>query len=452
MKTDERLRGVSVAVAGAGLAGLTAARTLVRHGAAVTLIESRGRAGGRVWTARDGFHAGQHGELGADLIEESQQEILALANELRLERQQILRNGFGAYRAADGLRRRRSIAGSWRRLRDAAAPLVDAFRRADESWDGAVGATLGRRSVAEWLDAIDASPELRATARGLRGFFLADPEELSLLALIEQFASDEAPGRSRMFRLVGGNQRLPDALARALGDRINLRTTLRAVDQRRTSVRLTVSPPSGRQDRIDADFAVVTIPASLLRKVAFTPPLPDPQREAFARLPYGAATKTLLQFDRAVWRHGGAPRAWATDLPIGAVWDASEGQPGRPALLTLLAGGSASAETRALLARSGADGLRASLEWLVGRARLLADRGVSWEHEEWSRGGYAVFDRSFPPPLRGWLARPFGRIVFAGEHTSIRWQGYMNGAVESGRRAALEILAMTDEQFENFKV
>jgi monoamine oxidase len=64
---------------------------------------------------------------------------------------------------------------------------------------------------------------------------------------------------------------------------------------------------------------------------------------------------------------------------------------------------------------------------------------LSWEHEQWSRGGYAVFDTRFPPALRYALARPFDRVVFAGEHTSLRWQGYMNGAVETGVRAAEEV-------------
>ena len=59
--------------------------------------------------------------------------------------------------------------------------------------------------------------------------------------------------------------------------------------------------------------------------------------------------------------------------------------------------------------------------------------------ERWSRGGYAYFDPAFDPASRSLLARPFGRIFFAGEHTSGRWQGYMNGAVESGQRAAVEL-------------
>jgi monoamine oxidase len=66
---------------------------------------------------------------------------------------------------------------------------------------------------------------------------------------------------------------------------------------------------------------------------------------------------------------------------------------------------------------------------------------VIWEDDPHARGGYAFFDPAFDPDLRAWLARPAGRIFFAGEHTSIRWQGYMNGAVESGRRAAAEVAA-----------
>ncbi len=65
-----------------------------------------------------------------------------------------------------------------------------------------------------------------------------------------------------------------------------------------------------------------------------------------------------------------------------------------------------------------------------------------WDDDPWVKGGYAVFDPSFDPALRAWLARPAGRILFAGEHTSLHWQGYMNGAVESGRRAAAEVRAL----------
>jgi monoamine oxidase len=83
--------------------------------------------------------------------------------------------------------------------------------------------------------------------------------------------------------------------------------------------------------------------------------------------------------------------------------------------------------------------------WLAATgqpAPLLASQAVVWDDDPWVRGGYAVFDPTFDPGLRQWLARPAGRILFAGEHTSQHWQGYMNGAIESGRRAAAEVRAL----------
>jgi monoamine oxidase len=95
-----------------------------------------------------------------------------------------------------------------------------------------------------------------------------------------------------------------------------------------------------------------------------------------------------------------------------------------------------------MLDADGIDGVLRRLSWLGRPTQVLASERIVWDTDAWSRGGYAYFDPSFDPLLRDWLARPAGRILFAGEHTSIRWQGYMNGAVESGRRAAEEIRAM----------
>ena len=159
------------------------------------------------------------------------------------------------------------------------------------------------------------------------------------------------------------------------------------------------------------------------------------------RRPHGRATKTLLQFSRRFWRAPGRPRAFGSALPFGAVWDGNEQQRGRSGILALLAGGGASDASQAILARDGAQGFADALEWLGSKqAELLASRQIAWEYDPLARGGYAYFDPAFDPALRPWLARPCGRLFFAGEHTSIRWQGYMNGAVESGQHAAAECL------------
>jgi monoamine oxidase len=230
-------------------------------------------------------------------------------------------------------------------------------------------------------------------------------------------------------------------MAAQLGERVHLGTELVAVSHRGPGVRASVKHQR-QTAHIQADYLVLTMPATLLRRIPITPALPAQQHAAIARVPYGRATKSLLQFPRRFWKAAGRPLAFGSPLPLGAVWDGNEEQRGRPGILSLMAGGSASDATAEIVTREGVAGLVHGLEWLGSRGHdAIACRQFRWEHDPWSRGGYAFFDTAFDPALRDWLARPFGRLFFAGEHTSFTWQGYMNGAVESGRRAAAEIAA-----------
>jgi monoamine oxidase len=198
----------------------------------------------------------------------------------------------------------------------------------------------------------------------------------------------------------------------------------------------------GQLEQVRVDYVICAMPATTLRDVPFDPQMPPEQQTAIATLKYGAATKTALQFDRATWRKRGQPRAYGTNLAIGAVWDGNEEQQGASGILTLMAGGRASTDTQAMLADRGPERIVRELTWLdLKKTSLLAWDSVSWERDAWARGGYAFFDPQYKPVLRQWLARPFGRVFFAGEHTSVKWQGYMNGAVESGLRASEEVSA-----------
>jgi monoamine oxidase len=439
------LGGCSVIVAGAGLAGLAAARDLTALGAAVTVFDARDRVGGRVWTIRDGFAEGQHAEGGGDMIDEEQRAIRQLAKELGLDTARILRGGFGYVRLDSAGRPRvlqRSAMTGWARLAAALQDTIRPYALAEQRWDSPITSVIARRSVAAWLDEIGGDGELRATAIGLRGFFLADPDELSLVALVDQFGASQPPARGALYRIVGGNDRLASALAAPLGERLHLRTEVVAASQRGPKVRVTVKN-ARTQSQVACDYLVFALPATLLRRIPITPSLPAQQHDAFARLKYGRATRTLLQFSRPFWRVRGRPRAFGSPLPFGAVWDGNEEQRGRAGILSLLAGGSASDASQELAARAGPSVLADSLDWLGSRrAELIGSRQIVWENDPQSRGGYAFFDPAFDPALRIWLSRPAGRIFFAGEHTSVRWQGYMNGAVESGRRAAAEVAAV----------
>lgn len=426
----------TVVVAGAGLAGLTAALELRKLGASTIVVEARrDRVGGRVWTRRD-FESGQHAEAGGDLIEGTQTELLRLAEELGCEPVRILRGGFAYYTSVT--RKLENGSKAWQRLAATLQDHIRSYTLAEQRWHTGIARVLGRRSVEDFIRTLG-DDQLAQVAVGLRGFFLADPPDLSLLALVDQFAADD-PASARMYRLKRGNDTLVEALVKKLEKPVRLGTTVVALTQGATRVQLRLRERNGALEEITADYVVFALPASTLKAVAMDPPLPDRQRDAIALLPYGPATRALVQFDRRFWRAPGRTRAFGTDLPIGAVWEGNEDQSGRPGILSFLAGGRASGELQSILSREGPRGIAPHLSWLgAERTAILTSHAVTWENDPWAQGGYAVFKTSYDPELREWLARPHGRAFFAGEHTSLRSQGYMNGAVESGMRAAREI-------------
>ena len=112
----------------------------------------------------------------------------------------------------------------------------------------------------------------------------------------------------------------------------------------------------------------------------------------------------------------------------------------------ILTGGDDQVHLRRQVLDQKGEGVVNRLGWLGAPSRLLASRMIAWDHDPLARGGYAYFDPGFNPLWRAWLARPAGRVVFAGEHTSIKYQGYMNGAIETGLRAAAEISALEDSR------
>jgi monoamine oxidase len=398
----------------------------------VVVLEARARVGGRVLTLR-GFSEEQHAEAGGELIEDGHTSMLRLVAELGLEVVPILGKGF---RLLHG----RSVSEfAWSELERLFAPALHVWRLAERRWDGPVARRLGALSVAEWLERCGASDAVRATAVSLRNFFVADIEELSLLELLDQLATGGDPSQAGLFRVRGGNDRVAVALAAGLD--VRLGTRLSAVHDTGSGVRLSVESSRGEASVLEADFVVLTLPAPALRDLQITPPLPLAHERALAALRYGHATKALAQFERRFWKRVGRARAWGSDGPLGALWDGNEEQAGRAGILVLLGAGGAAASLQSTLSRGG-ESLARELAVLGRPARLVEARTVAWHEDALSRGAYAFFDPAFDPSLRRVLAQPHGRVLFAGEHTSETSQGYMNGAVESGLRAAAEVEAL----------
>jgi monoamine oxidase len=445
-------RTLSVIIVGAGFAGLAAAHALRRRRVQVRLFEARARVGGRVHTIRNGFQQDQYAEAGGELIDADHHALHALVRECGLSLVPVLRRGFGSYlklsRNGRGHLRKSKQFSAWKDLQRLFSDALEEYRDVEYSPDSPVTRAWASKSLADALRDLRANAATRAIATGLRGFFLAEPEELSLLMLLDELRPDVGAGRWGMTRIEGGNDRLATALAKSIGNAsIALRHEVVAIQQIDDGVTVTFQDPRGQQDIASADYVIVTTPAPIVRRIRFQPALPDAQKHAYDVLVYGRATKALLQFAHPFWRKRGEPRAFGTNLDIGAVWDGSEHQPGRAGILVSLAGGGASACAQQLLGTEHLEGFLDQLRWLGARTgrdrRLLASECVVWEDDPWASGGYAVFTPSFDPAWRRLLAAPAGRVLFAGEHTSLDGQGYMNGAIVSGQRAALEVLTLS---------
>jgi monoamine oxidase len=327
----------------------------------------------------------------------------------------------------------------WEELLEPLDDARPAFERANRSWASETAARLGATSLEAWMRARRMPAGDRERWRALvRGLYLGDPRRFSLLQLVDELTGEQEEGPGGTFyRIRGGNDLLPRALAAALARPVVRRAVVKRVEHgaHGVTVRALVR---GRVLPFEASAAVVALPVPPLRTVEFVPALPEEQRRALRTVGFGAATKTVLHLAASNVRRG---FAFGSALPVGAFWDAGEGVPGAPALVAVLAGGDLSRLQRRR-------GERERVTWtarhlpIARPGEVRAGRSVCWERLPFSGGGYARFDVGFAPALREALRRPFSRLTFAGEHTSRSYQGYVNGAVESGRRAAEEVAAL----------
>jgi monoamine oxidase len=433
------MTGRRVVVVGAGLAGLAAAHELTRQGRVVTIVEARARAGGRVWTSRDGFLDGQYAELGGEFVDDDHSHVRTLAARFGLDLVPVLQRGFTQRYRSDGRHRVRRWAG-WKELQQAFEPLIRRYRAAGGDERSEAVRELSTYSVREWLRLQHASDDVHAIADSMRGFFLADPEELSAFPLVAQMTEHGSPARTGISRIVGGNDRLVDALIDATPAQLLFNHHVHAIAQATDRVIVRLRDEAGLQQALEADAVVITVPATVLGTIEITPSLPEAQIHAIRSLKYGCATKVVLQYDGDTLRRMRA-RAFATDTHLGAFWDSTEGQLSTAhSTLTFLCGGSASAAMRERIERGPRDVL-SDLCWLgLAGATVTASQHYSWERDPLAGGGYAYLDPAFDPAWLPLLSRRAGRIGLAGEHTSSEHQGYMEGAIESGLRAARELL------------
>ncbi|MEM8806033.1 MAG: FAD-dependent oxidoreductase [Cyanobacteria bacterium P01_G01_bin.38] len=443
-----------IVVIGAGLAGLAAAHELTQAGHDVTVLEARPRAGGRVYTLREPFTEGLYAEAGAFWIAENHELTLKYVNLFDLPLlPNTVRNVFGNYYGRGQHLQLDNLAELPYQLTAQEANLD--FNELFLTYFGpaleAVGSTdltgpiepalasYDQLTVTEYLRQQGASPDAIALLRlGYLDVWGDGIDTYSVLQLLRDLVLNTAPN---YYQIEGGNDRLPQALAASLSDQIIYQAAVTQIAQTDQGVSVDFSE-QGSAQTLTGDYVICTVPLSVMKRIQISPGLSNDKQQAIEQLAYTSVTRVLLQTRSKFWQEHGKPGYTATDLPIGLVGDATFSQSGTSGILETLMTGDDARQAAEIAANRRAEFVMPHLEAVYPgvQPQILASTSVSWDQQPWSQGGYVWFQPGQMSQLLPTLSRPEGRIHFAGEHTS-PWNGWMQGALQSGERAAQEIVA-----------
>jgi monoamine oxidase len=452
------LGGPRIAIVGAGVAGLNAAYKLQQAGLTATVFEGANRVGGRMFTARDLLGEGLTTELGGEFIDSTHEEMLALMDEFGLERLDTLGPGSESLRPETYF-----IDGRHYTQADAARAFVPLAARILEHYDsmGDVvnyeieggGAAFDKMSIAEYLDSIEASGwmrELLETAYVTEyGLDVGEQSALNFIFLIgtgdlENTEECALLGESdERYKVRGGNQQIVDELARRLQPQIRTLHRLEAIRGTGPGFTLTFQTGGTSIDET-ADVVVLAIPFTLLREVNVQVDMPEIKTRVIRDLGYGANAKVLVGFRSRPWEKQGYSGSTYTDETFQLAWANSYLQQGSAGGLTLYSGGRLAHEAGQGTAEAAATRLMLGVERAYPGATRERNGQVSrfhWPTHPWTKASYSCYRPGQWTTIAGAESLPVGNLFFAGEHCSYDFQGYMNGAAQSGADTARAIMA-----------
>ncbi|MEG5001403.1 flavin monoamine oxidase family protein [Microcoleus sp. B4-D4] len=444
-----------ILVVGAGIAGLTAAYRLRQAGVRADIIEATNRVGGRIRTVPKVAGTLIPADVGGEFIDTGHTNLISLATELGLRAIDLLGVQRGLVKDTFFLEGRRF---SQEQLIADFAPLAT---KISADWQ-AVGDNfsyldftetaerLDNISIAQYLDGADTSTIVRQLLRiAYTAEYGRDPEEQSALNLLFLIGSEpntfELYGNSdERYQIEGGNSQIINRLADQLSGSIEAGTVLEAItllpDGRyRVNLRSGQSAFERTYERV-----LLTLPFSTLRDVKINVPLPQPKRRAIEQLGYGTNSKLVTGYRSRIWREVYQSTASVyTDLGFQNSSEATPFAPTGNGLVTNFTGGKQGLAIGAGTPEDQAQRFLNQFERVFpGVRNLRSGKAVRayWPGERFSKGSYSCYLVGQWTQMYGVEGERVGNLYFAGEHTSLEHQGYMEGGCETGQRAAVEIL------------
>jgi monoamine oxidase len=451
--------GTRIVVVGAGLAGLVAAYRLQQAGFAAQIFEASGRIGGRCFTGRGDFAEGQIYEHGGELIDNGHIELKQLVSELDLKLDNLLQAeangteqlGYFFGRRYTFTQMTNDLKAIWQQLHSdvSAAGYPTLYTSFTPR-----GQQLDQMSLFRWIETFvpgghsSSLGQLLDVAYNIEyGAETRVQSSLNMLYLL----GFVGPGQFRTFgksnekfHVRGGNDQVATSLAVKLASQITANTPLTAIKRNNAGTfTLTFANGAGSFTQV-ADHVVLALPFSLLRSVDFSKAgFNDVKRIAINELAMGTNSKVHLQFTSRFWRNQGCTGETYSDRGYQNTWEVTRAQPGTSGILSWYTGGNPGIAVGSGTPEDQAQTFLGQIEPVLPGATAKWNGRVTrdfWTGYPWTKGSYSYWKVGQYTRFSGAEKERSGNCHFAGEHTSQDFQGYLQGAVETGERAAAEVL------------
>ena len=441
-KTDDKK---GIVIVGAGIAGLNAAYQLKKLGYPSTLYEAASRVGGRMFTLTDYFGEGLTTDIGGEFVDENHEDLIQLAKELNVECYDL---------RSDKLKKETLFfegkLRSEEELMEAIKPFIEQIVKDIASLPeeltyrtAASFAQLDSQSVKEYITTLGVSGWLYGfidlVLSREYGMDIEEQSALNLLIMLDK--NGQFYEGHEVYKIKGGSQHLAEAVYQKVKDSVKLQHELTAVKQNFDLYELCFSN-NNNAVKVTADFVILALPFTVLRSIQMDVPMPAEKRKCIDEFTLGNSSKFIKGTGERPWRNNNQQGYTFTDEKLGCGWDSAHMQPYRNGSYTVFGGGKSSDEIFNKEAAELSNDFTTGINKIFpGSEKIFSDRHVKmcWAKQPFAKGGYTSFKKGQYSTIAGWEAAPVGNIFFAGEHVSGPFQGFMNGAAQTGRFAAAAV-------------